>query len=156
MEGERILGAVYGATAVIGRLGFPRWYDLIFTDRRLVGVTVAKAGTAMLIGGALGGMVGSMIGRSIAKRGADSERAAYAGRPLDDVVASDSANFAIPYNRLENLQLKGLVLRMTLEGKKAVFSVPRDQWERFYSLITASIPGARPARKVRFRSRIVV
>ena len=144
MEGERILGVVYGAAAVIGRLGFPRWYDLIFTDRRLVGVVVAKAGTAMLLGGALGGMVGSAIGRSIAKHGADSQRAAYAGRPLDDVVASDSANFAVPYNRLENLQLKGLVIRMKLGGKRAVFSVPRDQWERYYSLATASIPGASP------------
>src|SRR2546428_844396 len=69
MQGEQILGIVYNADGVVGRLSLLKTYDLIFTDRRLVGAVVAKTGAASVIGGSLGGAIGGALARSRAGGG---------------------------------------------------------------------------------------
>src|SRR2546428_4093978 len=97
MQGEQILGIVYNADGVVGRLSLLKTYDLIFTDRRLVGAVVAKTGAASVIGGSLGGAIGGAIARSVSRGGADKRRANYAGVPLDKHFALDKADFSAPY-----------------------------------------------------------
>ena len=146
MQGEQILGIVYSADGVVGRLSLLKTYDLIFTDRRLVGAVVAKTGAASVIGGSLGGAIGGAIARSVAKGGVNKRRANYAGLPLDNIVASDKANFSAPYDRIENVKFKGLgrkFVHMKVEGKKAVFKLPKDQRDQAKSLVASRIPGAR-------------
>src|SRR2546422_10289675 len=122
MQGEQILGIVYSADGVVGRLSLLKTYDLIFTDRRLVGAVVAKTGAASVIGGSLGGAIGGAIARSVSGGGAGKRRADYAGLPVDNNVASDKANFSAPDARIENVEFKRLgrkVGHMQGEGKKA-------------------------------------
>jgi hypothetical protein len=146
VEGERIQGIVYGAEGRIGRLGLVKTYDLIFTDRRLVGAVVAKTGAARVIGGSLGGAIGGAIAAAVSKSGADNRRASYTGMPLDNIVASDKANFTTPYTSIENARVKGVItkyLHMHVAGKKALFKVPKQQLDAARSLIASRLPGAK-------------
>jgi len=130
VEEEQIDGIVYNAEGQVGRLAFPKLYDLVFTDSRLVGIVTVKTGGARLAGQLLGGVIGQAIAASISKGGADKKRGAYAGMPLDQVVGQDSANFAAPYDSIGNPQIKGLFskrLEMRVGRKKAVFRLPKDQ-----------------------------
>ena len=130
MEGERIVGIVYNAEGQVGRIALPKLYDLIFTDRRLVGVVTVKTGGARLAGQLLGGVIGQAVAASVAKGGADKKRAAYAGMPLDQVAAQNPANFAASYSSIENPKVKGMFskrLEMRVGGKKASFRLPKDQ-----------------------------
>jgi hypothetical protein len=130
VEGERIVGIVYNAEGQVGRLALPKLYDLIFTDRRLVGVVTVKTGGARLAGQLLGGVIGQAVAASVAKGGADKKRAAYAGMPLDQVAAQNPANFAASYSSIESPKVKGMFskrLEMRVGGKKAVFRLPKDQ-----------------------------
>jgi hypothetical protein len=134
---------VYNAEGQVGRLALPKLYDLVFTDRRLVGIVTVKTGGARLAGQLLGGVIGNVVAASIAKGGAEKKRAAYAGMPLDQVVARNSANFAAPYNSIENPQIKGLLskrLEMRVGGKKAVFRLPKDQVPETRALIGRQLP----------------
>src|SRR3989442_14997367 len=75
MQGEQILGIVYSADGVVGRLSLLKTYDLIFTDRRLVGAVVAKTGAASVIGGSLGGAIGGGLPPRGGEGGAEKRRA---------------------------------------------------------------------------------
>ena len=89
------------------------------------------------MGQALGGVVGNVIARSIAKGGINENRARYANVRLDDIVNGDKANFAAPYSVVENPKIKGLFtkyLHMKVEGKKAVFKLPKEQVAHAQSL----------------------
>jgi len=146
MQGEQILGIVYSVDGAVGRVSLLKTYDLIFTDRRLVGAVVAKTAAASVVGGALGGAIGGAIARSVSRGGADKRRANYAGLPLDNIISSDKANFSAPYDRIENVKFKGLgqkYVHMKVEGKKAVFKLPKEQREQAKSLVASRIPGAR-------------
>src|SRR3989442_9160795 len=72
MQGEQILGIVNNADGGVGRLSLLKTYDLIFTDRRLVGAVVAKTGAASVIGGSLGGPIGRRPARDRSGGGADN------------------------------------------------------------------------------------
>ena len=137
--GERIVGIVYNAEGAVGRLSLPKLYDLVFTDRRLVGIVTVKTGGARIAGQLLGGVIGQAIAASVAKGGADKGRASYTGMPLDQIVAQDAANFAAPYNAIENPRVKGLFskrLEMRVGGKKAMFALPKDQVPQTNALIS--------------------
>src|SRR5207245_7226337 len=92
VEAERIVGIVYNAEGQVGRLALPKLYDLIFTDRRLVGVVTVKTGGARIAGQLLGGVIGQAVAASVARGGADEKRAAYAGIPRDQVAAHNPAH----------------------------------------------------------------
>jgi hypothetical protein len=143
VEGERIVGIVYNTEGQVGRLALPKLYDLIFTDRRLVGIVTVKTGGARIAGQLLGGVIGQAIAASVAKGGADKKRMAYAGMPLDQVAAQNAANFAAPWNTIENPRVKGLFskrLEMRVGGKKAVFRLPKDQVPATQDLIGRQVP----------------
>src|SRR3989442_6720221 len=82
MQGEQILGIVYNADGVVGRLSLLKTYDLIFTDRRLVGAVVAKTGAASVIGGSLGGALGGGHAPNGGEGGGDQRRPAQRCLPL--------------------------------------------------------------------------
>src|SRR3989442_15615343 len=105
MQGEQILGIVYNADGVVGRLSLLKTYDLIFTDRRLVGAVVAKTGAASVIGGSLGGAIGGGIARSVARGGAGKGPANHGGFPFDNTVAAGKTNFSSPHHPLENVKI---------------------------------------------------
>ena len=137
MEGEQIVGIVYNAEGQVGRLALLKMYDLVFTDRRLVGVSTAKTGAAGVVGSALGGSIGNLVARSVAKGGVAEKRSRYVNVRLDDIVADDKANFAAPYAQIENTKIKGLFtkyLHMKVQGKKAVFKIPKEQVAAVHSL----------------------
>src|SRR2546425_8948639 len=67
VEAERIVGIVYNAEGQVGRIGLPKLYDLIFTDRRLVGVVTVKTGGARIAGQMLGGKIGQAVAASVAR-----------------------------------------------------------------------------------------
>lgn len=143
LEGEKIVGVVYGAEGQVGRMALPKLYDLVFTDRRLVGIVTVKTGTARLAGQLLGGVIGQAIAASVAKGGADKKRMAYSGMPLDQVVAQDSANFAVLYNSIENPQVKGMFskrLDMRVRGKRSVFRLPKDDVAQTEALVNRLFP----------------
>jgi len=143
VEGESIVGIVSNAEGQVGRLGLPKLYDLVFTDRRLVGIVTVKTGKARIAGQLLGGVIGQAIAASVAKGGADKKRVAYAGMPLDQIVTRDSANFAAPYQTVENPRIKGMFskrLEMRVGGKKAVFRLPKDQVPQTQALIGRQFP----------------
>ncbi len=143
VEGETIVGIVYNAEGQVGRLAMPKLYDLIFTDRRLVGVVTVKTGAARIAGQLLGGVIGQAVAASVAKGGADKKRMAYAGMPLDQVAAQNAANFAAPYGSIENPKVKGLFskrLEMRVGGKKAVFRLPKDQVPATQALVERQLP----------------
>jgi hypothetical protein len=145
MEGESIVGIVSNAEGQVGRLGLPKLYDLVFTDRRLVGIVTVKTGKARIAGQLLGGVIGQAIAASVAKGGADKRRIAYAGMPLDQIVTQDSANFAVPYHAVENPRIKGMFskrLEMRVSGKKAVFRLPKDQVLQTQALIGRQLPSS--------------
>lgn len=142
-EGETIVGIVYNAEGQVGRLAMPKLYDLIFTDRRLVGVVTVKTGGARLAGQLLGGVIGGAIAASVAKGGADKKRMAYAGMSLDQVASQNAANFAAPYGSIENSKVKGLFskrLEMKVGGKKAVFRLPKEQVPVTQDLVRRQLP----------------
>jgi hypothetical protein len=145
MEEESIVGIVSNAEGQVGRLGLPKLYDLVFTDRRLVGIVTVKTGKARIAGQLLGGVIGQAIAASVAKGGADKRRIAYAGMPLDQIVTQDSANFAAPYHAVENPRIKGMFskrLEMRVSGKKAVFRLPKDQVLQTEALIGRQLPSS--------------
>jgi hypothetical protein len=145
MEGESIIGIVSNAEGQVGRLGMPKLYDLVFTDRRLVGIVTVKTGKARIVGQLLGGVIGQAVAASVAKGGADKKRMAYAGLPLDQIVAQDRANFAAPYNTIENPRIKGMFakrLEMRVGGKKALFRLPKDQVLQTQTLIGRQLPSS--------------
>jgi hypothetical protein len=143
VEGERIVGIVYNAEGQVGRIALPKLYDLIFTDRRLVGVVTVKTGGARLAGQLLGGVIGQAVAASVAKGGADKKRAAYAGMSLDQVAAQNPASFAASYNSIENPKVKGMFskrLEMRVGGKKAFFRLPKDQVRAAQMLVGQQLP----------------
>src|SRR5207247_10476682 len=91
VEGERIVGIVYNAEGQVGRIALPKLYDLIFTDRRLVGVVTVKTGGERLAGQLLGGVMGQGVAASVAKGGVGKKRAAYAGMPIAQCAAQRTA-----------------------------------------------------------------
>src|SRR3989442_10235067 len=83
MQGEQILGIVYNADGVVGRLSLLKTYDLIFTDRRLVGAVVAKTGAASVIGGSLGGAIGGALAPSRVEGGGGKSPPNNPGMPFE-------------------------------------------------------------------------
>jgi len=75
-------------------------YDLIVTDRRLVGAKIGTPGLAPAAGFVLGGVVGYSIGRGLS-RGQAAQRARYAGLSIDQIIGSDRQNFHIPIAWIE-------------------------------------------------------
>jgi len=145
VEGERIVGIVSNAEGQVGRMSLPKLYDLVFTDRRLVGIVTVKTGKARLAGQLLGGVVGNAIAGSIAKGGADQRRASYAGQSLDQIVTRDKANFAAAYTDIENPRIKGMFskrLEMHVAGKKAFFRLPAEEVPRMQSLVRYQLGGS--------------
>src|SRR2546425_3809368 len=93
VEGERIAGIVYNAEGAVGRLSLPKLYDLVFTDRRLVGIVTVKTGGARIAGQLLGGGIGQAVPASVAKGGADKRRGSRTGVPLEHVVPPGAPHF---------------------------------------------------------------
>src|SRR3989442_3079901 len=106
MQGEQILGIVYNADGVVGRLSLLKTYDLIFTDRRLVGAVVAKTGAASVIGGSLGGAIGGFIPWSEAEGRANKGRANYIIVPAGHHVPPHYENVPADHDPLTELQLQ--------------------------------------------------
>src|SRR5207249_9184477 len=75
-------------------------YDLIVTDRRLVGAKIGTPGLAPAAGFVLGGVVGYSIGRGLS-RGQAAQRARYADLSIDQIIGSDRQNFHIPIAWIE-------------------------------------------------------
>src|SRR5207249_12157195 len=64
---------------------------------------------------------------------------------IENIVAADNANFAAPFNKIKNPRIKGLFtkyLHMKVEGKKAVFKLPKQQVQQTRQLVSR-LPGGR-------------
>ncbi len=136
---------------VQGILPSARWglsdYDLIVTDRRIVGAKIGSSGVA--------GIAGGLVGTAISLQGQDAKRAQYAGMPVDQILASNNSNFQVP---LANIQ-KGVfnagismvtmpTLALWTTTGKLRFAFTHSMWKKddaqvasAKNLLSAALPG---------------
>ncbi|TLZ72306.1 MAG: hypothetical protein E6K14_07010 [Methanobacteriota archaeon] len=111
-------------------------YDLIVTDRRLVGAKIGTPGLAPAAGFVLGGVVGYSIGRGLS-RGQAAQRARYAGLSIDQIIGSDRQNFHIPIAWIERGEFTAginmvVTPRLTLwvPGQELTFKFMNHYWAK--------------------------
>src|SRR5437867_13348867 len=91
LQGEAVVGIVYNAEGQVGRLSLPKMYDLIFTDRRIVGAVTAKPGAAGAARGGLGGPVRARARRWLSLGRLGARRGSRPGRGRDSRAAPGTA-----------------------------------------------------------------
>ncbi len=143
--GERIVRVVYSVRGQIGRAGMPRLFDLILTDRRLVGVMKKNLTGAVAAGAAFGAIGGALAGKSIAD--ASKSKPPYDVGQLDRLATAEKTSFSLPWGSVERGKIGGLITK-TLElkaGDKVYYflltkemleEIKGDLVERFPALLT--------------------
>jgi hypothetical protein len=114
-------------------------YNLIFTDKRLVGQFVGSNTAGFLVGG----LVGMAIADSLHKKKAMKMTEE---RDLEKILFSDRKNFAIEYNNIDEVLLKKKNMKIILNqkqdivGKKPIFHFSKKQFEEIESILMNVIP----------------
>ncbi len=121
--GEQIQGILPSA-----RLGLSD-FDLIVTDRRLVGAKIGSSGTAQILGG--------LVGTALSLQGQDGKRSKYAGMSVDQILASNNSNFEVPLSAIQKGVFNGGISMVTLPtltlwttGKKMRFMFTHSYWRK--------------------------
>ena len=139
--GEQLRGVLPSA-----RLGLTD-YDLIVTDRRIVGAKVGTSGLAQAAGG--------LIGAVVSLGSQDSRRTAYAGMSVELILAVNKKNFEIPLASIERGEFNPGISRITMptlalwvHGKKMRFMFTHSIWKKDEAqvgyakdLLSAAFPG---------------
>jgi hypothetical protein len=142
---EQIVAVVYGIPGKIGRFGTVAVYNLVFTDRRVVGVLPPPRAVPMMTADS-----GHL--RDFQIREARTWRASYDAALLDGIVAGHPANFSLPYERIDTARIGGVVkktLSMKAEGDTYVLDIPKDELEPVKAVVARRIPGAEIGGAVR-------
>jgi hypothetical protein len=112
-------------------------FDLVFTDRRIVGAYVGYAAAATSI-------TGSLIGAALTA-GESGRRAHYAGMSFDSVVASNKKNFWLPNELVTRGELSGGVSMVTIPKlnlwtgrKKFAFTFDKQNWMKNEKALAAA------------------
>lgn len=129
-------------------------YDLIVTERRIVGAKIGSSGAAAIAGG--------LIGTAVSLSGQDSKRAAYGGMGVDQILASNKKNFQIPLQSVQKGLFNGGVSMVTLptltlwtDSGKMKFMFTHSMWSKdaqkvdaARNLLAAVFPGRMEFKRV--------
>lgn len=132
--GEQIIEAFYGLQG--SSFGHTIVYDLVFTDRRLVGI---------VFGWTEGGNTGGPIAGTIVIRESRKPRPAYRVQDLDPMVARHPKAFSIPYPALEDAAIKGILekaIQIRSGRKRFYIYIPKGMLPRMESILARVVPRA--------------
>src|SRR2546426_3308760 len=111
-------------------------YDLLVTDRRIIGAFLGDSGAAQLAGFVLGGVVGYAIGAALTHR-QEAQRAKYFGLTVDQIVSSHKWNFQVALDLLGRAEFDGGInmittprLALWVGGQKRTFKFMHSYWRK--------------------------
>lgn len=126
---EEIVDVFPGIQGIAGSFGTPRLYDVVFTDRRLVGV---------MKGSMPGFLEGAIYFATIARKARKSE-VQYDLRQLDAALTEQSKSFSIPYATVQKAKLSGFIGARTLAirapGRELYLYFPKDYLDQLTGLL---------------------
>ena len=120
--GEQILGILPSA-----RVGLSD-FDLIVTDRRLIGAKIGSSGVAQLAGG--------LVGMAISLSGQNGARSKYTGMSVDQILATNNSNFQLPLSAIQRGKFNGGISMVTAPTlvlwtpKKMRFTFMHSVWRK--------------------------
>lgn len=131
---EKIIGKVNG-------LNLPgitdHYYNLLFTDRRIIGESVGGNGAAFLVGG----VIGAAIANAYHKDKSDKMNL----QDPDEILSRNKKNFSIEHTNVDNIILKKKNMTIILDqrqetvGKKAKFYFSKKQKSEIESILMQSL-----------------
>ena len=128
---EEIIGSIKG---VILPEFTSSVYNLVFTDRRIIGDKVSGGDLAFLAGGVIGMAVASSRGKKKAQEMITEGN-------TEEILSKHKRNFSIEYSNIRYIKLKRKVIQMKLNkrqsivGKSPMFTFPKDQHDEVESVI---------------------
>ena len=132
---EEIIGKING----VNMTGFTTtMYNLVFTDRRIVGEVVGGTAAAFLVGGA--------IGATIAAARQKKKSEGMKEENPEEILSKDRRNFSIEYMDIDEIQLKKNNVKIILNqkqkivGRKAVFIFPKNELDNIESVFMRALP----------------
>jgi len=137
MRPEQIVAVLHNLSGKTSRLGTALVYDLVFTDRRTVGIVYGGAPAA----------AGWPPNPSTYPQTTPSLAWApgYDVRALDAIVAGNPANFSLPYERIDHAKIGGVMkksLSMKAGSDTYIFEVPKERLDELKTVVARRIPGA--------------
>lgn len=132
---ERIIGKING-------LNLPKLtnqtYNLVFTDKRIIGEFIGGTGTGFLVGG----IIGSAIAKSLHER--KSEKMTEVNP--EEILSRNKKNFSIDYKDIAEIFLnkKNIVImleeKQKIVGKKSVFYFSKNKFNDVETILLKALP----------------
>ena len=113
-------------------------YDLVFTNRRLVGIVSATL--PYVTGG------WSAAANREAVEEVETHPATYEVQALDEHLSRGERSFSAPYGQIEKAKVAGFAiksLRFKFARKQYYLILPKEAIEKVRSLVAQHVPGAR-------------
>lgn len=114
-------------------------YNLIFTNKRIIGQFIGSNTAGFLVGGVIGMAIADSLHKKKAKGMAEET-------DLEKILFSHRKNFAIEYADINEIQLKKKKMKMLLTqkqsivGKKPIFHFSKKQLDDVESILMKVIP----------------
>ena len=114
-------------------------YNLIFTDRRIIGQFVGSNTAGFLVGGVVGMAIADSLHKKKAKEMTNEE-------DLEKIIFAHRKNFTIEYTDVNEIQLKKKNVKIMLNekqkivGKKPVFYFSKKQLDNIESILMKVAP----------------
>jgi hypothetical protein len=115
-----------------------KYYNLLFTNKRIIGEFIGGNGAAFL----LGGLIGASIAQSYHKGKAKSMKESTP----DQIISSNKRNFLINYDDVEYIKLSKKTMQVYLKekqyyvGKKPKFYFSKKQKSEIEAILMNIIP----------------
>ena len=132
---EEIIGKING-------LNMPglteKMYNLVFTDRRIIGEIVGGTAAAFLIGGAIGAVITSSHYKRKSEKMTETNP--------EEILSRDKRNFSIEYMNIDEIKLKKNNVKIILNqkqkivGKKPAFRFPKRRLDDVESIFMRALP----------------
>ena len=113
-------------------------YNLIFTDKRVIGEFIGGTGAAFLVGG----IIGSVIAKSHHER--KSEKMTEVNP--EEILSRNKKNFSIDYTDIAGIYLnkKNIVIKLEqkqkIVGRKSVFHFSKKKFNDVETILMKAIP----------------
>ena len=132
---ENIVGKIYG-------LNLPKLtdqtYNLVFTNRRIVGEFIGGTGTAFLVGSLLGAAIVGSRQKSKAEKMSEVNP--------EEILSKSKKNFSVDFSNITEVSLKKKYLTIRLNykqkiiGKKSTFYFNKKQFDEVKSIVMQALP----------------
>ncbi len=135
---EGIVDVFPAHQGIVGSFGGnPKLFDILFTDRRLIGI----------VRGSMPGFLEGAIYFAVKQRKLQGNPTPYRTDELDAAVAKDSKSFSIPYSAIKKTKVSGMVgsksLVVMAPGFEAYLYFPKDELGRLDALLSRFVPSTR-------------